>query len=338
MSELSLLPAATVVARLSIEAQAARRLADVLGETFDPETVAVAAFETPDGRWSLALHFRDQPDEAAVRALVASAAGAAAADALEFATLAPTDWVRRSLEGLKPVEAGRFVVHGAHDRARIRKNRIAVEIEAGLAFGTGHHGTTRGCLIALDWIAKRQRSPLPLRGGRRAGRGGWGSSGTGNHPDPLPFRRREQTVLDVGTGTGVLAIAAAKALRLRVLASDVDRRAVKTARDNARINGVGPFVEVVHAAGLNAQRLRARAPAAIVLANILLEPLRQLATPFARVVAPGGYIVLSGLLAGQTIATLAAYRARGLVLARRIPLEGWMTVVVRDPRTSRPRA
>src|SRR5262249_50208280 len=149
-------PIATVVARLSSDASTAQNIADALAESLEAEQFAASAFEEAPGRWSLAIHFRQPPDEAAVRALIASAAGAAA-HALVFETLAPTDWVRKSLEGLAPVEAGRFVVHGAHDRARVRANRIGIEIAAALAFGTGHHGTTRGCLLALDRIVKAQR-------------------------------------------------------------------------------------------------------------------------------------------------------------------------------------
>src|SRR5262245_13088823 len=143
-------PIATVVARLSSDASTAQKIADALAESFEAEQFAASAFEEAPGRWSLAIHFRRPPDEAAVRPLIASTAGTAAARALVCETLAPTDWVRNGLDGLAPVEAGGFVVHGAHDRARVRATRIGVEIEAALAFGTGHHGTTRGCLLALD--------------------------------------------------------------------------------------------------------------------------------------------------------------------------------------------
>jgi ribosomal protein L11 methyltransferase len=138
-------------------------------------------------------------------------------------------------------------------------------------------------------------------------------------------------VLDVGTGSGVLAIAAAKALRRPVLASDIDARAVAIARANARLNCAAAQVEVIRAAGLSARRFRERGRYALVLANILLEPLQRLATPMARLVAPNGYVVLSGLLAGQATAVLASYRARGLVPERRIRLEGWVTLVLRRP-------
>jgi ribosomal protein L11 methyltransferase len=312
-------PIATAVARLSSDASTTQKIADALAESFEAEQLAASAFEEAPGRWSLAIHFRRQPDEAAVRALIASAAGSAAAHALAFETLAPTDWVRKSLEGLAPVEAGRFVVHGAHDRARVRANRIGIEIEAGLAFGTGHHGTTRGCLLALDRIVKARR--------RKRGKCAGSTS--------LRSRERRALVLDIGTGTGVLAIAAAKALRRPVVASDVDARAVTIARDNARINRVGAVVKVVHAAGVLTAPFRARAPYGLIFANILLDPLKALATPMARLVAPNGQVVLSGLLTAQAGAALASYRARGLALVRRATLEGWATLILVRPARSR---
>ena len=312
-------PIATVVARLSSDASTAQKIADALTERFEAEQFAASAFEEASGRWSLAIHFRRQPDEAAVRALIGSAAGSAAARALVFETLAPTDWVRKSLEGLAPVEAGRFVVHGAHDRARVRANRTSIEIEAALAFGTGHHGTTRGCLLALDRIVKARRR-------RRSNSAG----------STLPRKPERRTVvLDIGTGTGVLAIAAAKALRRPVVASDIDARAVTIARDNARINRVGAVVEVVHAAGVLTAPFRARAPYGLIFANILLDPLKALATPMARLVAPNGLLVLSGLLTAQAGAALASYRARGLALVRRVMLEGWATLILVRPARSR---
>ena len=313
-------PTATVVARLSSDASTAQKIADALAESFEAEQFAASAFEEAPGRWSLAIHFRRQPDEAAVRALIGSAAGSAAARALVFETLAPTDWVRKSLDGLAPVEAGRFVVHGAHDRARVRANRIGVEIEAALAFGTGHHGTTRGCLLALDRLVKARR------------RKRYKSVAPTSPRKP----KRRTVVLDIGTGTGVLAIAAARALRRPVVASDIDARAVTIARANARINRVGAVVKVVHAAGVLTVPFRARAPYGLIFANILLDPLKALATPMARLVAPNGLLVLSGLLAAQAGAALASYRARGLALVRRVPLEGWATLIlVRSARSRR---
>jgi ribosomal protein L11 methyltransferase len=291
-------PSAATVARVSTDGPNARRISDVLAEVLDPEEVVASAFEEPDGRWSLALHFRQPPDEAAVRAQVAAVGGTAMAEALVFETLAPTDWVRRSLEGLTPVAAGRFTVHSAHHRARVRANRIGIEIEAALAFGTGHHGTTRGCLLALGALIKGHRPA---------------------------------NILDIGTGTGVLAIASARALRRPVLASDIDRRAVAIARENVRHNRAGAQVETIHAAGLTGRRFRQRRPYDLIFANILLEPLEKLATPIARLTAANGHVVLSGLLVSQATPALACYRARGLVLVGRIRLEGWMTLVLRRP-------
>jgi len=285
---------------VSTDAPMAHRLLDALGDSFDCEDVVVAAAEAEDNRWTVSLHFRQAPNETAVRALVALAGGAEIANALAFETTAATDWVAASLAGLTPVAAGRFVVHGAHDRARVPPNRIGIEIEAALAFGTGHHGTTRGCLLALDRLARR-------------------------HP---PDRRPNATVLDLGTGSGVLAIAAARALRGRVLASDNDPLAVRAARANARHNRVGARVEVVAADGCKAPPFRGRA-FDLVFANILLAPLKRLASPLARHVGRNGCVILSGLLAAQANAALAAYRAHGLVLDHSIPLQGWVTLVLR---------
>jgi ribosomal protein L11 methyltransferase len=342
----------TVVARLGCDGTTARRLADALAETFAAGDAAVAAFERPDGGWSFEAHFAQPPDEPALRALVGAVAGDAAADALVLETVAARDWVAASLAGLKPVAAGRFLVHGAHDRARVPVHRISIEIEAALAFGTGHHGTTRGCLLALDaWLKRRWSRPASPATLRRKSElshvTAHGVCAPSPHPDrACPIcasivrrsgrpdlrcgereRGRRARILDIGTGTGVLAIAAAKALHTRVIASDIDRRAVEVARANARANAAGPLVDVVHAAGLTARRLRERGPFDLVLANILLQPLRRLAAPIARALAPGGHVILSGLLAAQAPAAIAAYRMQGLELEASIPLDEWVTLM-----------
>src|SRR5262245_51102791 len=136
---------------------AAMGVVDVMTEIFFEGQAAIAAFERPDGRWDVTVHFADPPDQALIRELVANAAGKEIADGIAFDTVEARDWVKASLEDLIPVPAGRFVVHGQHDRSRVASNKLGIEIEAALAFGTGHHGTTRGCLLLLDHVLKAWR-------------------------------------------------------------------------------------------------------------------------------------------------------------------------------------
>jgi ribosomal protein L11 methyltransferase len=273
----------------------AKRVVDLLTESFFEGQAAIAAFEGPGGRWDITVHFAEAPDQGSIRELVGIAAGDEVALAVSFDTVEAKDWVKATLEELVPVRAGRFIVHGRHDRERVPPNKIGIEIEAALAFGTGHHGTTRGCLILLDEVLKAY------------------------------FPRR---VLDVGTGTGVLAIAAARALRRRVLASDIDPLSVRVAADNARLNGTGDLVETVKGSGFSAPEFKARGPFDLVLANILANPLRQMATPMSRHLAPSALVILSGLLPHQAGAVISAYRARGLVLKKHIRIEGWSSLLM----------
>jgi ribosomal protein L11 methyltransferase len=296
----------TTVARLATDAATAQALTDALALALDAGEAAVAAHGSAGGAgdaddsnsWTVEIYFARAPDEDAVRALIGRLAGEEARARLAFATIARRDWVATSLEGLAPVAAGRFLVHGSHHRGKVAPNRIGIEIEAALAFGTGHHGTTRGCLLALDRLLKA----------RRIGR-----------------------VLDVGTGTGVLAIAAARALRRRVLASDIDPISVRVARDNARLNHVAMHAAIILANGLGDRRLRADAPFDLVFANILLGELKRLARPIRVCARPGTRVVLSGLLPGQATAALATYRILGFAVERRILLDGWTTLVLALP-------
>lgn len=275
---------------------AAKSVVDALTEIFFEGQAAIAAFERPDGRWDVTVHFAEPPDQRLVRELVANAAGQDIAEGIVFDTVEAKDWVKASLEDLVPVPAGRFIVHGQHDRDRIAPNKIGIEIEAALAFGTGHHGTTRGCLLLLDHVLKACR---PRR------------------------------VLDLGTGTGVLAIAAARALHEKVLASDIDPPSVQVARENARLNVAGHLVQAIRATGFSAPQFVAAAPFDLVLANILANPLRQLAAPMARHLAPSALVILSGLLTPQAPSVIAAYRARGLVPLRHLRIEGWSSLLLR---------
>ena len=276
---------------------AAKHVVDILTEVFFEGEAAVAAFEGPGGRWEVTVHFAVPPDQARVHELVTHAAGEDIAKNIAFDTVEAKDWVKATLEDLVPVPAGRFVVHGHHDRARVPANKIGIEIEAALAFGTGHHGTTRGCLLLLDHVLKAYR---PRR------------------------------VLDLGTGTGVLAIAAAKALQENVLASDIDPLSVRVAQENARLNEAGHLVQAIPATGFSAPQFAQAGPFDLVLANILANPLRQLATPMARHLAPSALVILSGLLTPQVASMIAAYRARGLVPVRHLRIEGWSSLLLRN--------
>lgn len=210
--------------------------------------------------------------------------------------LADADWLAMSLSGLPPVRAGRFFVYGAHDQGRIPANAVALRIEAGAAFGTGHHGTTVGCLLAWNDLIKA---------------------------------RRFGKVLDVGAGTGVLAIAAAKTGARLARGTDIDAPSVRIARENAVLNGAR--AEFVHASGLGHQRVRSAAPYDLVFANILAPPLVALAQDIRGALRPGGVAILSGLLRTQERRVLAAYRSRGFRLLRRIHRDAWATLVLERP-------
>jgi ribosomal protein L11 methyltransferase len=284
----------TTVMRLSTTPAAARALTEALGETLDAENCAVAAFEQATGDWLVEAYFADKPDEGAVLSLVELSMGKDTAKSVHFVALEAKDWVAASLEGLKPVRAGRFLVHGAHDRAALLPNDIGIKIEASLAFGTGHHGTTRGCLLALDHLLRKSRPPR---------------------------------VLDIGTGTGVLAIAAAKALRRPIIAGDIDPVAVRVASANARANGVASLIRFYVAPGLRHEFTR-RGQFDLILANILARPLARMAPSFAVALAPHGRLILSGLLEADVPGILAAFRAHGIRLVSRSAIEGWVTLIL----------
>jgi len=292
----------TMTATFITDEQSARRIAASFTDASGTADVAIGLADTGQGRWRVTFYFDGEIDQATARELAIAAVGAEKGRALRFERIAAKDWVADSLRELKPIAAGRFVVHGAHDRGSVPANRIAIEIEAALAFGTGHHGTTRGCLIALEAICR-------LQGNRRAA---------------MP------RILDLGTGTGVLAIAAARSLRQRLLATDIDAQAVRIARDNARLNRAAGLVRVCRSNGLAAPDIRVSAPFDLIFANILLAPLQQLAAPLRKIVAPRGRVILSGLLKSQANAALASYRK--FTLERRIDLDGWTTLVLRRKR------
>ncbi|HMQ95454.1 MAG TPA: 50S ribosomal protein L11 methyltransferase [Amaricoccus sp.] len=284
---------ATTTTRGEAAAQALSEALDAL----EPAPSATGVHDRDDGSgiWEVGAYFDGRPDAARL-ALLAAAQGAP-----DFA-LAPVgsrDWLAQVRAGLTPVEAGRFVVYGSHDRARIPSNRVGLEIEAALAFGTGHHESTRGCLLALDGLA----------------RAGWG------------FRN----VADIGCGTGVLAMAAARVWPCRATASDMDALAVETARANIAANRLGGRILCATATGFAAPVVRARGPYDLLLANILAGPLRRLAPEMARNAAPGAVLVLSGILTRQAAGVEAVYRGWGFARRRRHALGSWSTLVLTAP-------
>ncbi|HEY1749470.1 MAG TPA: 50S ribosomal protein L11 methyltransferase [Xanthobacteraceae bacterium] len=287
----------------------ADELTQLLADRLAASDSAVSITETGKDTWELAVYFHNPRDKEKVRAAVGAVAGRRAARALRFSRLDAADWVGASLQGLAPVEAGRFVVHGAHDRGRVPLNRVGIEIEAALAFGSGHHGTTRGCLLAFDRMCKSLRKPR------------------------AHTRSTGARILDIGTGSGVLAIAAARMLHRRVVATDVDPEAVAVARGNVQLNRAAALVRIERANGLTAPAFSAAAGFDVIFANILLQPLLRLASPMRRQIAPGGRIVLSGLLRAHANAAIAAYRP--LALESRVDLDGWVTLVL--ARRSLPR-
>ena len=276
---------------------AAHELATALEENIRLDPLAITINETDEARalWELVLYFESEEEAQAARGIDALADG-------RIAPLPRQDWVRQSLEGLAPVTAGRFFLHGAHDRPRRRAGGISLEIDAGTAFGTGHHGTTEGCLFALDGILKR---------------------------------RRPGNILDVGCGTGVLAIAAARATGRRALASDIDPEAVRVTLANAALNGVRPLIASFAAAGLAHPRIATRSPYDLIFANILARPLVALSTGLARALRPGGELILSGLTLDQIRWIEATYVSRGLTLAGRIRRGNWATLVFTKRQTKK---
>ncbi|WP_334192757.1 50S ribosomal protein L11 methyltransferase [Pararhodobacter sp.] len=287
------MPTYTALTTLSDESRA-QALGEAL-EELDPAPVGVGVFELEDGSglWEVGAYFTEVPDDIALT-LMAAAFGSA-----EFAIseLPEIDWVAHVRRELKPVEAGRFFVYGSHDSEKLPADRIGLLIEAAMAFGTGHHGTTLGCLRALDRLA---------HGG---------------------FHGRN--VIDVGCGTAVLAMGAAKIWPETVLATDIDQVAVDVAEANVVANGLDGRVECLEAMGFDHDLIHARAPYDLVFANILKGPLIQIAPDMARHTQAGSLAILSGLLNTQAADVLAAYQAAGFTEVEREEIGDWTTLVLR---------
>lgn len=265
-------------------------------ERMEPEPTGVGVFEIEDdsGLWEVGAYFLEKPDMVMLE-VIALAFGA---KPFALSELPEIDWVAKVRRELSPVEAGRFFVFGSHDADKVPEGRVALQIEATVAFGTGHHGTTLGCLRAFDRL---------FEGGLRPGK-----------------------VADIGCGTAVLAMAAAAVLpEALVIASDIDAVAVDVAEANIAINGLEGRLECLEAAGFGHARLAEAAPFDLVFANILKGPLIELAPDMARHLGKGGLAILSGLLVVQAEAVTAAYEAEGFALEGREDIGEWSTLVLK---------
>ena len=261
---------------------------------------SISAFESaPGGAWRIEALTTAEPDGTEIRARLAEVAAAlgAQAPAVEIGLMPKVDWLAENRRAFPPLAVGRYFVFGTHYAGAVPAGARAIKLDASIAFGSGEHATTRGCLLALDRLSRA---------------------------------RRVHRVLDVGCGSGILAIGAARSWPARVVASDIDRDSVRLAAENMHRNGVAARVEVLRSDGL--VRVRPRRGYDVVLANILARPLCRLSGAIARAVRPGGTVILSGLLAGQEAEVRSAYRARHLKLSRRIPIGGWHTLVFRRGR------
>ncbi|WP_227751699.1 50S ribosomal protein L11 methyltransferase [Tabrizicola oligotrophica] len=275
----------------------ARALAGTM-ETLDPAPYGVGAFEIEDGSglWEVGAYFSEAPDTATINALAAKAG----ARPFVISEVPDVDWVAHVRRELAPVEAGRFFVYGSHDADKVPADpgRVALQIEATVAFGTGHHGTTLGCLRAFDRLFAEGLRPAK--------------------------------VADIGAGTAVLAIAAAAVLPdALVIASDIDEVAVDVSEANVSINGLEGRIECLEAAGFAHPRLHEAGPFDLIFANILKGPLIELAPDMAQHCAAGGLVILSGLLAVQAEAVTAAYVAAGFTPVSREDLGEWSALVLK---------
>jgi ribosomal protein L11 methyltransferase len=273
----------------------AHALAAALQEMIEPTPDALTLFEHGTG-WKIDAYYDHAPDGAAMAAQLAAISNLVV-PAVSVAEVPNENWVAMSQAALPPVSAGRFVIHGSHDRDRVAHGPNAILIDAGEAFGTAHHATTAGCLAAIDRVTRT---------------------------------RAYKNVLDLGCGSGVLAIAVARVLpRALILASDLDRPSVAVAAENMRINGVSHRIQTFAAAGFDHPFIRHAGKFDLLIANILANPLIMLAKQMATAVAPGGTLLLSGLLIPQAPQVIAAYRASGFHLIRHDRVYGWSTLELR---------
>lgn len=274
-------------ARAVLPKRDAQALSEAL-EQIEPAPV-VSAFELGErGMWEVEAFFSEEPDEADLLQRFGNP--------MRVIPIEDENWVARALEGLPPVKTERFFLHGDHTATQVPPNAIGLEIEASYAFGTGHHGTTRGCLLAFEHLAKR---------------------------------RHFKNALDLGCGTGVLAMAFARLMHRPAIATDIDPLATQKTIENARLNRAAPYLRAATAAGFKTPLIAEHAPYDLIFANILAGPLMKLLPGIKANLAPGGHAILSGLLDEQANGICAMARAQSLRLIRRSALEGWVTLILR---------
>lgn len=268
---------------------------NALQDLIEPPPDALTVFEDGPDLWRLEAYFDVDAEERDLGAELAPLVDWPLPP-FTIETVPDLNWVAISQAALPPVHAGRFTIHGSHDKGRVAHGPNAILIDAGEAFGTAHHATTLGCLLAIDRLTRS---------------------------------RSFDSMLDLGCGSGVLAIAAAKAMpRARIIAADMDPQSVKVATENVRLNGVASRIALVVASGTRDPRVRSRTPFDLFIANILAGPLIRLAPQIARSVVPGGNLVLSGILIPQAPEVLATYHAHGFALRRHDRLTGWSTLTL----------
>jgi len=276
-------------------------LSSMLDEAYFPAAHAVSCscVDEPGDLWAVEAYYDEQPNPKDFNALLTDCT-ITTAD-LIIKPVEDRNWVEESLKSLGPVQAGRFYVHGSHDRHTRQPARIKLEIDAGTAFGTGHHGTTTGCLLALNQLAKANRI---------------------------------NNILDVGCGTGVLAIAAARLLKKPAIASDIDPEAMRVTKRNAASNQIAPLLTALTASGIDHRAISQSAPYDLIFANILAGPLVALAPKITPLLSAKGHVVLSGLTVDQERWVLTAWHAQGLVVKNRFRLNNWSTLVMARPRVA----
>lgn len=277
-----------------VDTAQADRLFSALEAAFEDDGLPLSVFDLDEARGIKEVSlYADGDVEGIEHRLREVFAGIGVGAEIGREVLPEIDWVAKSLEGLQPVRAGRFLVHGSHDRGKRRIGDLAIEIEAGLAFGTGHHGTTSGCLEMIDMVVRRERP---------------------------------RNALDLGTGSAVLAIALAKLAHIPVLATDIDPVATRVAAANARLNKVSQHIETRTATGFHDPVFGRRAPFDLIVANILARPLMRLAPDMRRALKLGGSLILSGILERQRNAVLSAYVGQGFRHVRTLWRGEWVTL------------